>query len=135
MPYSIPEFPLLMDIYSMPVAYDFLERIFRERVTAQLRLFGPRPRANSSFYDNGGLLVANSAVLVPAGTDLRDSGCTGLADLVELPATSGRWYYVAYVDDVAKGFANEYRQGILVKVVAGGAAPLANFVNWPTPIP
>jgi hypothetical protein len=30
--------------------------------------------------------------------------------IVECPAASGRFYQVAWVDDVGKGFANEYRQ-------------------------
>ena len=46
------------------------------------------------------------------------------ADLVECPSGSGRYYNVTFVDDVAKGFANEYRRAVLIQ-----APP------WPTPTP
>lgn len=61
-------------------------------------------------------------LLLPAGTDVRDDFTIdpGLAvadqpDLVEVPAGSGRWYTVVQVDDVAKGFPNEYRVAMIFK--------------------
>lgn len=60
---------------------------------------------------------------VPAGTDLRDSYTVSGKDLIECPAGSGRIYECLYVDDVAKGFANEWRFALLAKVG-----------QWPTPI-
>jgi hypothetical protein len=48
-------------------------------------------------------------LLLPKLTDIR-AGWNGAApDMVEVPAGSRRFYYVWWVDDVAKGFANEYR--------------------------
>lgn len=70
------------------------------------------------------VLILSWEILFPALTDIRDAR-NGLGqDLVEVPAGSGRLYEGLLVDDVAKGFTNEYR--ILYVQKAG---------NWPTPIP
>lgn len=63
-------------------------------------------------------------LLVPKGTDVRDTHQVGGADTVECPAGTGRYYQIFYLDDVGKGFPNEYRQCVVNKV--GG---------WPTPVP
>ncbi len=63
-------------------------------------------------------------ILFPAHTDVRDQYCPSNADQIECPAGSGRYYVVANVEDVAKGFANEYRQAVVVKARV-----------WPQPIP
>lgn len=68
-------------------------------------------------------------LLLPAQTDIRDWACfDGLAmdqpDLVEVPRGTGRFYTVALVDDVARGFPNEYRVAFIVK-----------NAYWPIPIP
>jgi hypothetical protein len=60
---------------------------------------------------------------VPAGTDLRQLLSSTGADEVEVPAGSGRYYRCMAVDDVAKGFPNEFRQALIV------------FVGVPTPLP
>jgi hypothetical protein len=65
-------------------------------------------------------------LLLPPGTDIR-SGVLGTADDVEVPAGSGRFYEVEFVDDVGKGFANEYRVALLIQTTAWGA--------WPLPYP
>ena len=62
-------------------------------------------------------------LLVPALTDLRDLMSGTFEDVVEAPAGSGRIYQIKYVDDVAKGFPNEYRIAYLAKTV------------WPVPAP
>jgi hypothetical protein len=64
------------------------------------------------------------SLILPALTDIRDNGSLSGSDRVECPQGSGRFYDVIAVDDVAKGFANEYRIAFLRK--RGG---------WPTPIP
>ena len=48
---------------------------------------------------------------VPKGTDVRprDGFGNGSPDIVEVPTGSGRFYIATAVDDVARGFANEYR--------------------------
>ena len=47
---------------------------------------------------------------LPALTDIRP------ADQIECPAGSGRLYSVRWVDDVHKGFVNEYRVAILEQI-------------------
>jgi hypothetical protein len=63
-------------------------------------------------------------ILAPALTDIRDGFDVSQGDYVEAPAGSGRHYQILYVDDIAKGFPNEHRVGIIVKYKA-----------WPSPIP
>jgi hypothetical protein len=63
-------------------------------------------------------------LLLPLGTDIRDGYCGSGPDYVEAPSGSGRWYRVAIVDDIGKGFANEHRAAVLFKVA-----------TWPEPIP
>ena len=64
------------------------------------------------------------SVSFPALTDIRDAYVPGGADKIEVPAGSKRFYQVAAADDVAKGFANEYRTAFVIKL-----AP------WPAPMP
>lgn len=61
---------------------------------------------------------------MPPGTDIRDGKAVAGADNVEVPFGSGRYYDVAFVDDVALGFANEHRFAVLL-----GRTP------WATPFP
>jgi hypothetical protein len=63
-------------------------------------------------------------LLLPALTDVRDSFSAGGPDQVEVPAGSARFYFVKQVDDVAKGFPNEFRLAVIAKVYP-----------WPAPIP
>lgn len=49
-------------------------------------------------------------LLLSKQTDVRPPHAPGVrGDAVEVPAGSGRFYSVTAVDDVAKGFPNEYR--------------------------
>lgn len=48
-------------------------------------------------------------IRVPKGTDLRGHLSASAEDIAEVPAGSGRFYSIFAVDDVGKGFANEYR--------------------------
>lgn len=63
-------------------------------------------------------------LLLPAGTDIRDTKDPAGADTVECPAGSGRMYIVTWVDDAGAGFANEHR-----------FAALADLAPWPLPFP
>lgn len=81
--------------------------------------------AKGAIYD----LASTSTVfywelLVPRLTDIRGIFHTTGSDVIECPAGSGRHYTVIWVDDVAKGFANEYRLAMIVVKVP-----------WPTPTP
>lgn len=59
----------------------------------------------------------NRYILVPKLTDLNWVRPLFGSDYIECPAGSGRFYVVRDVDDVGKGFANEYRQ-VMVQVFA-----------------
>lgn len=74
-------------------------------------------------------------LLLPALTDVRDSSGGHVADVVEVPIGSGRFYQVQMVDDVGKGFPNEYRFATLAKIWAFGDWIPYNVPNWPIPIP
>lgn len=68
-------------------------------------------------------------LLLPAHTDVRPGWYAlpttqNQQDRVEVPAGSGRYYWVGPVEDVSKGFAAEYR-------VAG----IIPDPPWPVPIP
>jgi hypothetical protein len=51
-------------------------------------------------------------LLLPKLTDVRGDPAGG-ADVVEVPAGSGRFYRIVFVDDIGKGFANEHRAAVL----------------------
>jgi len=79
---------------------------------------------------------------VPAGTDIRDGMkeqtfdvVAGIyaCDIVEVPAGSGRYYFVSVVDDVGKGFSNVYR-AVSIQVPDYPGFPIA-LPPWPTPYP
>jgi hypothetical protein len=63
-------------------------------------------------------------VLLPKLTDVRCALKGGNSDFLEIPAGSGRYYSAEDVDDVAKGFPNEYRLCIMISSQV-----------WPTPYP
>lgn len=63
-------------------------------------------------------------ILFPKLTDVHWARAFGAPDVVVCPAGSGRAYQVQSVDDVGKGFLNEYRQTQCVMI-----AP------YPVPIP
>lgn len=63
-------------------------------------------------------------IRLPKGFDVRDSQNAEGADVIECPAGTGRYYVVTQVDDLHRGFPNEYRLAQCVKAW-----------TWPTPIP
>jgi hypothetical protein len=70
-----------------------------------------------------GVIVVSMSLLLPALTDIRGLQDTVRYDLVEVPAGSGRYYSVSYVDDIAKGFANEHRTAALLAMDGTWTAP------------
>jgi hypothetical protein len=80
--------------------------------------------------------VAN--LLLPAGTDVfppivGSSEYWNWADLVEVPAGSGRFYFITAVEDVGKGYMNEYRMARLVPtwVIQGNWYSFLSATHWP----
>jgi len=80
-------------------------------------------------------------LLLEPGTDIRDpwgvaNRQEGQADAVEVPAGSGRFYTVVYVDDVASGFPTQYRTALIVKGgIFGNKTGYVDPVPWPNPSP
>lgn len=64
-------------------------------------------------------------VLFPALTDVRGPQDVTAADALEVPAGSGRFYGVYFVDDIGKGYTNEHRT----------ASALAIPNSWFSPYP
>lgn len=81
-----------------------------------------------------------SQLLVGPKTDIRGRTLSGWnGDLVECPAGSGRFYTIGYVEDVARGFQNEYRMGHMYQVTSIMITLSGNLLNanelWPQPTP
>jgi hypothetical protein len=72
-----------------------------------------------------------SELLLPPLTDVRGFWNGVNQDVIEVPAGSKRFYSVIQVDDVAKGFANEYRLALMLYQVAGNS----NLIGGPYPAP
>jgi hypothetical protein len=68
------------------------------------------------------------ALALAALTDVRADTFHGALDLCECPAGSGRFYIVVGVEDVAKGFANEYRLAVIQQDHSAAG-------SWPYPTP
>lgn len=87
---------------------------------AQLRYPGAKPSGQWELTTTWPFLAT---AMFPANTDVRDGFCPSGQDTIEVPAGSGRYYLVGYVDDVGKGFVNEHRYAAIVKTG-----------TWPQPI-
>lgn len=131
MAYHVPDFNLVCDIYSGPPATRSLRL---PDVPCNLAL-GRRVQQLYQSADSGSFGGAGPFLLVPALTDVRDQ-YQGLLhfELVEVPQGSGRWYQINLVDDVAKGFENEYRICALAKLAPNIAAGIG-LPFWPIPMP
>jgi len=117
MSFSLPTFNLECSIWLNPVGH--AENPPDATSVCQLRAPGRR----SSGQDSEHTWYFLWELLVPALTDLRDWSQEQQSQ-VEVPSGSGRFYNVVVVDDVAKGFPNEYRIAFIHK-----------RPDWPIPIP
>lgn len=119
MPYIVPSFPLAVKVFTGPLA----TRVFRFNTTGNL---APGKRVFVQWWDwrTTGQPPLFLTLLVPAGTDLRGWNDPAAADIVEVPAGTGRLYVVEVVDDFGRGFPNEHR-----------FAYLSQTSPWPQPIP
>jgi len=117
--FSIPTFNLTVDVYTNG-AYPPNAK----RTTFPCNLQGGRAiRMSDAAFVNGWSMH----LLLPKGSDIRSFVTAGGQDLVDVPAGSGRHYLVMGVDDIGKGFANEFRWALLF--------PTNAFGSWPVPIP
>lgn len=132
MAFSVPDFNLTCNIYTGPWDVGLL------RVVSPCNLRMGRGGIQAISSDAGSFLSYGNQpqLLLPAGTDIRDVSCSLVFDNVEVPAGSGRFYCVMLVDDVGKGFPNEFRCATIGKVFQGvlgsGSYP---GLFWPAPIP
>lgn len=131
--FSMPVFNLSVSVWHtpgshmpppMPADLTVMGNLANGRV-AHLPVWLPRPPALSA-------QSMSSSLLIPKLTDIRDSSCSGGPDVVEVPTGSGRFYWVSYVDDIAKGFGNEHRWAVIQKIWTYGSWAI---YRWPSPIP
>lgn len=84
-------------------------------------------------------LTAWMTLLCPGGTDVRpfnNNPPASYGDCVEVPAFSGRYYFVALVEDSGKGFPNEHRVATITLLTPPYVSLTGN--TWlcpPTPYP
>ncbi len=123
MPFRVPTFPLTCRIYRASSGGPFP---LTGGVTSPCQL---QLRKDGWVSSNGGSgIAASMLLLLPKGTDIRPSHTTTPADAVQVPDDSGEYYVVSAVNDVAKGFPNEYRVAMLAL-----QANKANGTVWPMP--
>lgn len=73
-----------------------------------------------------------SFLLLAIDADVRDeAGNNGEGDTVEVPAGSGRFYWVQYVEYVGLGFANQHKQAVIVK---NAIFPFPDFDHFYPPV-
>jgi hypothetical protein len=131
MAYKVPDFPLKCNIYTGPPASLVLriqEQMCNLAVGKRVHIWG----GGILDYTQGAVLE----LLLPALTDVRAPVQVGnAADVIEVPAGSGRWYAVLTVDDYGKGFPNEHRYAVINQVSKfAGSGEFPNLL-WPVPMP
>ena len=131
MAYTVPTFNLTCNVYTGP----WLTRVLRTAGLVCNLAIGRRVQQQYQVETGTVAGPASPLLLVPAGSDVRDDGNATGADLIECPAGSGRWYGVLIVDDMAKGFSNEYRLVGMTKACQANDAVAWAGLFWPTPIP
>jgi len=131
MAYILPDFNLTCDIYTGP----WLTKVFRLSSDCNLAI-GRRVMFIPFDWANQAPTYAPlSQLLLPPLTDVQDASVTGEPDIIECPAGSGRWYRVAGVDDMGKGFPNEHRFAMISKIYEQLNNVAFAGLQWPNPIP
>jgi hypothetical protein len=130
MAFTLPVFNLSLDIYTGPMA----TRVFRLSVMGNLA-WGRRTGvqwSQGAIENNAYWVSGYMTLLLPPLTDVRSQGLYPVADVLEIPSGSGRWYGAQFVDDIGKGFPNEHRGVMLVQLFPG--EPVGS-PQWPMPMP
>lgn len=130
MAYTLPEFNLSCNIFRY-VAPPGPLVVVASSPDCNLQ-FARRPALPFPQFADNEIIPMSMWLLLPPLTDIRGPQCypainTTIADLVEVPAGSGRFYLVFGVDDVGKGFGNEFR--------CAGIGQTSAYGVWPAPIP
>lgn len=132
MAFSPPTFNLTVAIYNVVLPATMTLRLTSPcNLAMGRRINWPWPRGETALEADG----YTPALLLPALTDVRDASTGQQGDIVEVPQGSGRWYQVLGVDDVAKGFPNEYRMATILKIYTDPAYAALGIPYWPAPIP
>jgi len=131
MAFSLPQFDLLCDIYTGP----WLTKVLRVPAHPCNLAWGKRCQVGPQFDAAADQLTGQPqmVLLLPAGTDVRSKIISGQGDIVEVPASSGRWYGVFGVDDLGKGFPNEHR-GAYVLAISKYLNPVT-YAGLTPPVP
>jgi hypothetical protein len=131
--FRVPAFPLFADFYT---AGGLGGTYGLPRVHAPCNLSpGRRVLTTGLRSSPSGFIPLQMELLLPVHTDIRANWNTVVADIVEVPAGSKRFYLCASVDDVGKGFPNEYRLAIIEYSSNGNASLLGGPFPAPVPLP
>ena len=124
MSFSVPTFNLATNIWHAPIIPPAAPSLM---VTANLQ-YARHDKVEIFNGQDGSIMY----LLVPKLTDIRGLWEGIESDVIECPAGSSRFYYILQVDDVGKGFPNEYRIAIMEQVTD----PFGAFgIPFPIPLP
>lgn len=135
MPFVLPSFPLTINIwhnwltgvnsYALPDLTSLCNLSPGKRVmyTAEKGAAGPSEANNAM------------EMLLPPLTDIRPAYNSVNPDMVECPAGSKRLYLVEWVDDIAKGFANEHRFAVARMVMVDVTWKTGLITTFQVPMP
>lgn len=141
MPVAIPNFNLTCNIWHGAIAWNGAFPVAKPAGAPSLspvcQLYIPPLIYHGSWlvsYNGVGNITPNHfdqipiILRLPKGTDVRSpqiwNAIASTTDAVECPAGSNRIYAVTLVEDLHKGFSNEYRIALLAWVYYYGAYPI-----------
>lgn len=126
MAFILPTFNLTCNISQPPVDMTPSIPAGPYRLTGQIcqLTYGRRVNvASTGGTDFAGIPLQSMNLLLPPLVDVRGPQDVTSFDMVEVPAGSGRWYWVFFVDDIGKGFANEHRTAGIFALAEGWNPP------------
>lgn len=126
MAYRVPGFNLLCNLYAPDVPGVPGVPTSAPRIAGQpcALVYGRRVNtASSGGTSSPGIPVQTIDLLLPFRTDVRGPQDTISFDMAEVPAGTGRWYAVTFVDDIGRGYPNEHRTATLFALAASWTAP------------
>jgi hypothetical protein len=140
MAYHLPNFNLSINLWRIPSLVSAApDLIFAANLSPGRRVFLQPPPNVASTFSTYGNFNQLSELLCPKGTDIRGVQNASFTDLVEVPAGTARYYMVMWVEDVGKGFSNEYRFAHIVQMNWSQAISLQGnqwaATPWPVPTP
>ena len=123
MGFALPAFDLKCNLYTETGAgppYPGARALRLSLVVCNLQASRRAQVTSTGGTSDVGVYVNSMYLLLPPLTDVRGpvqySSLLDAGDCVEVPAGSGRFYAVTFVDDVGKGFLNEFRFAVLQQV-------------------